>query len=146
MLKRSVVVLAFIFSASSAYGHICGDQDTDNRPNHCEVKKDEVWVHQMSSCKVVEPGKCLYTHCSGSTKLIEDPQCCCLESKDCPGATYVGVCVGTNQSLASTGGYPMTPGERCHKPGASRMSPGGRCPTRGACCKSPGEWCPKRGA
>jgi hypothetical protein len=99
MLRKSVFLLILALSTAPAYGHICGNQDADNRPNHCEVKKDEIWVHQMSSCEVVEPGKCRYTHCNGSTKLIEDPQCCCLESKECPGAKYVGTCVGESQAF-----------------------------------------------
>jgi len=101
MITRSLLVFVGLLAASAASGHICGNQDTDNRPNHCEVKKDEVWVHQMSSCKVLEPGRCQYTHCAGSSKVIEDPQCCCLESQQCPSATYVGVCVGSGPTLTA---------------------------------------------
>lgn len=97
-ILQAAVVIALV--SPSAHGHICGNQDHDNRPNHCEVKKEadgeEVWVHQVSSCKVVEPGKCQYNHCAGSTQIIEDADCCCLESTECPGATYVGICLGTS--------------------------------------------------
>jgi hypothetical protein len=99
--KSPAAVLALGFLASAAQGHICGDQGTDNRPNHCEVKQGDIWVHQMSSCAVLEPGKCQYTHCAGSTLVIQDPQCCCLESTDCPGAFYVGTCVGSAQAVVA---------------------------------------------
>lgn len=91
-----IVVGAFVTSA--AQGDLCGDQGQDNRPNHCEVLVDEVWVHQMSRCDVLEPGKCQYTHCSGSKRIYEEEQCCCLESQTCPGAKYVGLCVGGHSS------------------------------------------------
>lgn len=100
--KAALMALALGILAPAAQAHTCGNQDKDNRPNHCFVKKDEVQVHQASSCKVVSPGKCVYTHCAGYTQTIEDPQCCCLESKECKGAEYVGICVGTSASKAPT--------------------------------------------
>ena len=102
MRGKDVLQVAVMISliAPLAQGHTCGNQDHDNRPNHCQVKKEvdgeEVWVHQVSSCRVLEPGRCEYTHCAGSTLIIEEPDCCCLESKECPGATYVGICLGTS--------------------------------------------------
>lgn len=96
MFRRSclLALISIGLLAATARGDICGDQGQDNRPNHCEVLVDGAWIHQMSSCKVLEPGKCRYTHCSGSTQVYQESQCCCLESKACPGAKYVGLCVG----------------------------------------------------
>jgi hypothetical protein len=98
MLRRSclLALIGIGLLAATAQGDICGDQGKDNRPNHCEILVDETWVHQMSRCKVLEPGKCQYTHCSGSTQVYNEADCCCLESQTCPGAKYVGLCVGAN--------------------------------------------------
>ncbi|MEM9291059.1 MAG: hypothetical protein AAGD01_05215 [Acidobacteriota bacterium] len=96
----SVLFLALAF-APAAFAHTCGNQGTDNRPNHCYIKKGETKVHRASSCQVLEPGRCQYTHCGGSTVVIEEDDCCCLDFDGCPGASYVGRCLGISGKAPS---------------------------------------------
>ena len=97
----SLVVIGSLLTAVPASAHRCGNQDKDNRPNHCYVKQGEERIHKMSSCRVVSEGVCEYTHCRGEKKTIKSANCCCVESSDCPGAFYVAECIGSSGATGS---------------------------------------------
>lgn len=77
----------------------CGDQGKDNRANMCMVLVDKTWVRQWSKCTKLANGDFKYMHCSGSTKIVPMSQAgkgahlCCMESRHCKGAFYVGTCL-----------------------------------------------------
>lgn len=85
-----------------ASADICGPQGLDNRPNHC-LKADG--SHGVSSCRRIAPGQCEYTHCSGATRMVNDPLCCCVthHSTLCthnPKPRYVALCLGVTATGA----------------------------------------------
>ena len=102
------IVAVGILTGAAAFAVPCGNQDYDNRPNKCDVDGRE----QVSSCRVIAPGRCEYTHCDGvTTRVIEDPRCCCRTYDKCtPNPSYVVLCLGGSAAAGWVDPNPEDPG------------------------------------
>jgi hypothetical protein len=92
-LQLVIFGLVMHASASAQTPQFCRDQGNDNRPNWCQVLKDNTWVQTKSTCKKISEGDFLFTSCSGVSSHQVGTDFCCIESSECPGAYYVAICV-----------------------------------------------------
>ncbi len=90
----AVIVLASAQSGPAFSVETCGNLADDNQPNRCQVKIGDTWITKNSSCQKTADGKFQYVSCDGHSHIYSWADACCLTSRDCPGAQYVGTCVG----------------------------------------------------